>query len=106
MPGLRTPDTDLRLAAGAPFPEVPRVPTWSGPAEGPSVSDLRVQPPQVPFRANETPAARRQALRSWMRKKIQPTRRNTTRLPGASKDRPTAGTDAPARGERVPGPLL
>src|SRR5438132_14175841 len=72
MPGLRTPDTDLRLAAGAPFPEVPRVPTWTGPAEGPSVSDLRVQPPQVPYRENETSAARRKALRAWMRQKIPP----------------------------------
>src|SRR5207247_9193215 len=80
MPDLRTPDTDLRPAAGAPFPQVLRVPTWNGPAEAPSVSDLRIQPPQVPFRENETSAARRKAPRAWIGQKTPATRGTNTRI--------------------------
>src|SRR5437667_12311521 len=101
IPGPRMPDTDLRPAAGEPFRRITRVPTGSGPSEGPTFSDLRIQPRSVPFRANETFALPRKALRVWMRRRIRPTRPTTRRIPSASKARPTAGTDAQARGERV-----
>src|SRR2546425_7923420 len=103
--GLRTPDTGPRPAAGAPFRRVPRVPTGSGPSEGSTRADLQIQPRQVPFRANETSVGHRKALRVWMRQRIRPTRPTTKRTPWTSTARPTAGTDAPARGGRVLPPL-